>query len=84
MDLEEAERFWTEVVGLDLVLRYGEAASFLSRGGYHHHVGVNRFAPWVDPEGAPAGIRRAEIELTPGLPAPRRLVSPEGIEIVVR
>ena len=37
----EAEAFYRRVVGLDLVQRYGDSASFLSAGGYHHHVAVN-------------------------------------------
>lgn len=40
-DVTEAETFYREVVGLDLMQRYGSSASFLSAGGYHHHVGVN-------------------------------------------
>jgi catechol 2,3-dioxygenase len=40
-DLAEAERFYREVVGLDLMARYGDSASFLSAGGYHHHLGIN-------------------------------------------
>jgi catechol 2,3-dioxygenase len=40
-DIHAAERFYREVVGLDLTARYGDQASFLSAGGYHHHVAVN-------------------------------------------
>ncbi|MBI5707791.1 MAG: VOC family protein [Armatimonadetes bacterium] len=40
-DLERSIRFYTEVLGFDLVQRYGEAAAFLSAGGYHHHIGLN-------------------------------------------
>jgi catechol 2,3-dioxygenase len=40
-DLAEAERFYREVVGLELMARYGDSASFLAAGGYHHHVGIN-------------------------------------------
>lgn len=43
-DLEEAERFYTQVVGFDLVTRYGPSASFVSAGGYHHHIGMNTWA----------------------------------------
>lgn len=39
-DAAEAERFWTETLGFDLVTRY-PGASFLSTGGYHHHVAAN-------------------------------------------
>jgi catechol 2,3-dioxygenase len=40
-DIAAAEHFYREVLGLDLMLRYGDSASFLSAGGYHHHVAVN-------------------------------------------
>src|SRR4051812_46005815 len=56
-DIAASERFYTEQLGLDLQARYGSAASFLSAGGYHHHVGANVWnsrgaAP--PPEGAAA------------------------------
>jgi catechol 2,3-dioxygenase len=40
-DIPEAERFYTDVLGFDLQARYGDQASFLSAGGYHHHLGAN-------------------------------------------
>lgn len=43
-DLEKAEEFYSGVLGLDVMARYAGAASFLSAGGYHHHVGVNIWA----------------------------------------
>lgn len=42
--LSEAEHFYRQDLGLDLVLRYGDSASFLSAGGYHHHVAINTWA----------------------------------------
>ncbi|NHZ71647.1 MAG: hypothetical protein GWP17_00975 [Aquificales bacterium] len=36
--------FYTDVVGFDLVLRYGPTAGFVSAGGYHHHLGMNTWA----------------------------------------
>lgn len=54
-DIPAAERFYVDTLGFDLMQRYGRQASFLSAGGYHHHVGVNtwstRGAPPA-PEGA--------------------------------
>jgi catechol 2,3-dioxygenase len=38
--VEQAERFYRGVVGLDLTRRRG-GATFMSSGGYHHHVGAN-------------------------------------------
>lgn len=43
-EIPEAESFYNQQVGFDLVLRYGPSASFMSAGGYHHHLGVNTWA----------------------------------------
>jgi catechol 2,3-dioxygenase len=40
-DLERAVKFYTEVLGFDLMQRYGNSAAFVSAGGYHHHIGLN-------------------------------------------
>src|SRR4051794_37906483 len=42
--LEEARRFYTDVLGLDLMVEIPAQASFLSSGGYHHHLGMNVWA----------------------------------------
>jgi catechol 2,3-dioxygenase len=49
-DLEDAEHFYSSVLGLDVTVRGYPGALFLSTGGYHHHIGVNT---WAGP-GAPA------------------------------
>jgi catechol 2,3-dioxygenase len=43
-DLRAAEAFYRDVLGFDLMLHYGVSASFLSAGGYHHHIGLNTWA----------------------------------------
>ena len=40
-DLERSIHFYRDLVGFDLVTRYGNEAAFLSAGGYHHHLGLN-------------------------------------------
>jgi len=40
-DLAEATDFYAEVIGFDFLLSYMDTASFLSAGGYHHHIGIN-------------------------------------------
>jgi catechol 2,3-dioxygenase len=40
-DLDRAIAFYRDVMGFDLVQRYGAQAAFLSAGGYHHHIGLN-------------------------------------------
>jgi catechol 2,3-dioxygenase len=47
--LAEAEAFYVEALGMDVMARYGRGASFVAAGGYHHHVGLNT---WLG-EGAP-------------------------------
>ena len=53
-DLDRAIHFYSDVLGFDLVTRYGTQAAFLSAGGYHHHIGLNT---WESKGGtaAPAG-----------------------------
>ncbi|WP_417719440.1 VOC family protein [Salipiger sp.] len=48
-DLDRAIRFYTEVLGFDVMQHYGTQAAFLSAGGYHHHVGLNT---WESKDGA--------------------------------
>jgi catechol 2,3-dioxygenase len=49
-DLGKAKEFYMNVLGFDLVANYGNAAMFISAGGYHHHIGLNIWAG----QGAPA------------------------------
>jgi len=60
-----AERFYVGVLGLDLVQRYGPAASFVSAGGYHHHFGLNTWSGVNAPPPPPGavGLRHAEVRL---------------------
>jgi catechol 2,3-dioxygenase len=55
-DLARAVAFYQDIVGFDLMLRYGPSAAFLSAGGYHHHLGLNT---WAGPNApaAPSGSR---------------------------
>jgi catechol 2,3-dioxygenase len=39
-----AEHFYCAILGFDLMVRYGDSASFISAGGYHHHMGLNTWA----------------------------------------
>ncbi|MCI3925188.1 VOC family protein [Paenibacillus sp. TRM 82003] len=43
-DLEEARRFYCDALGFELITAYGDAALFVSAGGYHHHLGLNTWA----------------------------------------
>ena len=50
-DLQRALDFYCEVLGFDLVMKYGKDAAFISAGGYHHHIGLNT---WQSKGGKPA------------------------------
>ncbi|MGH2757447.1 MAG: VOC family protein [Actinomycetota bacterium] len=40
-DIARAEKWYQEVLGFEVTTRYGSDASFMSAGGYHHHIGLN-------------------------------------------
>ncbi len=42
--IDRAQWFYCDVLGFDLVQRYGPSALFVSAGGYHHHIGLNTWA----------------------------------------
>jgi len=42
--LAEAETFYREVIGFEVMQHFGGQAAFLSAGGYHHHLGLNTWA----------------------------------------
>jgi catechol 2,3-dioxygenase len=54
-DLVKAEEFYINVLGFDVVLRYGAQALFISTGNYHHHIGLNTWAG----VGAPAPMKNS-------------------------
>src|ERR1051326_4930711 len=49
-DLDRAIGFYRDVLGFELMQRYGKAAACLSAGGYHHHIGLNT---WESRGGSP-------------------------------
>jgi catechol 2,3-dioxygenase len=54
-DLDRAVAFYRDVLGFEVMQRYGPQAAFLSAGGYHHHIGLNT---WQS-QGAPQPPRRS-------------------------
>ena len=42
--LAPAKQFYVDVLGFELMQRYGPSALFVSAGGYHHHIGLNTWA----------------------------------------
>ncbi|MEA2432618.1 MAG: catechol 2,3-dioxygenase [Actinomycetota bacterium] len=55
-DLDRAESFYRDVLGFEVTARYGTEASFMSAGGYHHHIGLNT---WHSKGAPPAPVRSA-------------------------
>jgi catechol 2,3-dioxygenase len=49
-DIERALAFYRNVLGFEVVARYGDQAVFISAGGYHHHIGLNT---WESLGGSP-------------------------------
>ena len=49
-DLDRALAFYRDVLGFDVMQRYGDQAAFISAGGYHHHIGLNT---WESKGGSP-------------------------------
>ncbi len=39
-----AEQFYRDLLGFEVMARYGSEASFVAAGGYHHHLGLNTWA----------------------------------------
>ena len=64
-DIPSAEAFYLNAVGFDLMARYGRQASFVSAGGYHHHLGFNTWNSLGAPPAPPdaAGLRYFELSL---------------------
>ncbi|WP_043097755.1 VOC family protein [Kallotenue papyrolyticum] len=64
-DLRQAEAFYCDVLGFTLMQRYGNSASFVAAGGYHHHLGLNVWAGVGAPPPPPdaVGLRFFEIRL---------------------
>jgi catechol 2,3-dioxygenase len=67
-DLVQAERFYCDVLGFELMQRYGSSAIFLSAGGYHHHIGLNVWAGVGAPPPPPdtVGLRFFTVYLPDG------------------
>jgi hypothetical protein len=69
-DLERSIRFYRDVLGFEVMQRFGDTAAFLSAGGYHHHIGLNT---WESLGGSPpppgrTGLYHTAI-LYPGRPS---------------
>lgn len=55
-DLERSLKFYRDLLGFEVTQRYGDAAVFISAGGYHHHIGLNT---WYSKGAGPAPVQSA-------------------------
>ncbi len=64
-DVDEADHFYGDALGFDVMTHYGDQATFLSAGGYHHHLGANVWAGRgaTPPPPGSASLRHATIVL---------------------
>jgi catechol 2,3-dioxygenase len=67
-DLDEAERFYSGVLGFEVTVRGYPGALFVSAGGYHHHLGLNTWHSAGSPPAVPGaiGLRSFELVLPTG------------------
>jgi len=54
--LDESQRFYVDLLGFELMQRFGPSALFVSAGGYHHHIGLNTWAGVGAPPPPPGSI----------------------------
>src|SRR4051812_38585980 len=50
-DINKALGFYRDILGFQVMQRFGQQAAFISAGGYHHHIGLNT---WNSLGGPPA------------------------------
>jgi catechol 2,3-dioxygenase len=64
-DLAPAERFYSGILGFEVMVRTYPGALFVAAGGYHHHIGLNVWQSRGAPPAQPGaiGLRSFEIEL---------------------
>jgi catechol 2,3-dioxygenase len=82
-DVEEAVRFWTQAVGLELMAGWAGQAAFLAADGYHHHIGVNAWqSRGADPE-PPEGPGLDAVVIG-GTGRDEELRTPDGLRVVLQ
>ena len=52
-DIGRSLAFYHELLGFEIIQRYGSQAVFISAGGYHHHIGLNT---WHSKGAGPAPV----------------------------
>ncbi len=54
--LPDSVAFYRDIIGFELMARFGPGAAFLSAGGYHHHIGMNTWESLGAPPPPPDAI----------------------------
>ena len=81
-DVEEAVRFWTDDIGLELMAGWAGQAAFLAADGYHHHIGVNAWhSRGADPE--PLEGPGLDAVVIGGTGRAEELRTPDGLLVVL-
>lgn len=52
-DLDRSLGFYRDLLGFEVMQKYGTQAVFISAGGYHHHIGLNT---WHSKGAGPAPV----------------------------
>jgi catechol 2,3-dioxygenase len=55
-DIERSLSFYKDLLGFEVMVRYGTQAVFIAAGGYHHHIGLNT---WHSKNAPPAPLHAA-------------------------
>jgi catechol 2,3-dioxygenase len=83
-DVPSARAFYVDELGFEEMAVYGREATFLSVGGYHHHLGANTWQSAGAPP-APEGTARLErFTIIAPDAAPAELVDPSGNRLTIR
>ena len=83
-DLGAAEEFYAGRLGLDVTVRSYAGALFLSRDGYHHHIGLNTWQGVGAPPPPPGSLGLEDFELVLPDASDERLEDPSGNRVLVR
>ena len=55
-DIEEALKFYRDILGFEITERIGNSAVFLSAGNYHHHIALNTWHSAGAPRASKSGV----------------------------
>jgi len=55
-DLDRSMKFYCDLLGFEVTMKYGSQAVFISAGGYHHHIGLNTWHSLNAPRAPQEGV----------------------------